>query len=118
MSLNKQSLLLIIINAKGLGNSYFPHPAVGYILRFKTGLRETTLFFITRDLKIPLDNNDSRSKERQSSLYLPIGPFFTCYLYLPTKKINIFFPGQDCEKYLLARPTNTPNLAHQKLGGH
>jgi len=36
-------------NAKGLGNSYFLHPAVAHILQFKTGLRENMLFFINRD---------------------------------------------------------------------
>lgn len=51
-------------------------------------LGKTCFSLLPETLKIPLDNNDSRSKGKQSSLYLPIGPFFTCYLYPQTKKLN------------------------------
>ena len=51
-------------------------------------LGKTCFSLLPETLKIPVDNNKSRSKGKQSSLHLPIGPLFTCFLYLPTKKLS------------------------------
>ena len=51
-------------------------------------LGKTCFSLLPETLKIPLDNNKNRSKGKQSSLHLPIGPLFTCFLYLPTNKLN------------------------------